>query len=616
MAGCLTVFHCPCRRLAFRCSGAHLVSAPASLPDQRLRLSSSRRAGRDALGGHTRDVTAAVDRIRIGNRRRDTHRPPDGFFPMVAGHDRRACACTPHASQCLLGAMRAPRVRANRERHALCRRHGHSLVADYCYRQRSTNDSAHLYPRRPQHGIDRIAYVDARDLAGVAALSAERHEAGLGLCLALADGGRNFCHDPDRFRARTPAALWAGTQRDGSSDRDHARYRLHRSRGGQNPLLPDRTVSSPAMGHGKSVALDVPARSLLSESQTNRSERGWHGVEGYARLRRMPGGWISRLSLGKKLVLSFSLILILLAGSLSAILFYLSRVNSYVERHQRITVPGVVTASEILRNVGHMQSHMHQILEHRQAAGSSSVLATVADIEQQTLSALDTYRQSHAARTHPILFGMLTQHGRIDLADREDQAIATIADGVKTLAAQRQQIQMILTQPTTAPVPVEPAYERTAAAIEAAVATLVDVHRKIDMEMKIEGDRLVDQARLIALGLVCLLGLLIVSVFILMRRQVADPLRGLAVTADRVAHHDLSAQFEPWPSKDEVGALAGSLTTMLTSLRDHSTALVRKTKELEAFTYSIAHDLKGPLREIEGFSSLLEKQFADTGDTR
>lgn len=52
---------------------------------------------------------------------------------------------------------------------------------------------------------------------------------------------------------------------------------------------------------------------------------------------------------------------------------------------------------------------------------------------------------------------------------------------------------------------------------------------------------------------------------------------------------------------------------MLTSLRDHSTALVRKTKELEAFTYSIAHDLKGPLREIEGFSSLLEKQFAENG---
>jgi signal transduction histidine kinase len=88
----------------------------------------------------------------------------------------------------------------------------------------------------------------------------------------------------------------------------------------------------------------------------------------------------------------------------------------------------------------------------------------------------------------------------------------------------------------------------------------------------------------------------------------------LAITADRVAHHDLSAQLLPWPSRDEVGTLAASLTTMLASLREHSTSLLRKTKELEAFTYSIAHDLKGPLREIEGFSSLLEKQFSDVGD--
>jgi signal transduction histidine kinase len=53
---------------------------------------------------------------------------------------------------------------------------------------------------------------------------------------------------------------------------------------------------------------------------------------------------------------------------------------------------------------------------------------------------------------------------------------------------------------------------------------------------------------------------------------------------------------------------------MLANLRERSSALQRKTKELEAFTYSVAHDLKGPLREIEGFSSLLEKQFAQTTD--
>jgi signal transduction histidine kinase len=53
---------------------------------------------------------------------------------------------------------------------------------------------------------------------------------------------------------------------------------------------------------------------------------------------------------------------------------------------------------------------------------------------------------------------------------------------------------------------------------------------------------------------------------------------------------------------------------MVTSLREQTAATARKTKELEAFTYSVAHDLKGPLREIEGFSSLLEKQFADAAD--
>jgi len=328
----------------------------------------------------------------------------------------------------------------------------------------------------------------------------------------------------------------------------------------------------------------------------------------------MPGGWISRLSLGQKLVLSFSLILLLLAGSLSAILFYLSRVNSYVDRHQRITVPAIVTATEMLRNVGRMQTLAHHLLEHGGGASSTTALTDLTEIEKQTVLALDTYRVNHATRTHPILFGMLTQHGRVDLADEEDRAMAAISDGLSTLAMQRTQILASLDQSSAAPLTAEPVYEQAIAAVESAVLTLVEVHRQIDVEMKLEGDRLVNQARLIALGLVCLLGILIVSVFVLMRRHVAEPLRRLSATADRVAHHDLSAQFQPWPSGDEVGALSNSLTTMLTRLREHSTALVRKTKELEAFTYSIAHDLKGPLREIEGFSSLLEKQFADTSD--
>lgn len=322
---------------------------------------------------------------------------------------------------------------------------------------------------------------------------------------------------------------------------------------------------------------------------------------------------IARLSIGKKLAIAFGLILLLLVGSFSATLVYLARVNSYVDRHQRITIPGVVTASEMLRNVGEIETRMHHVRKHRSGIDRPAGFQAIANIERRILTALDTYQATHAARTHPILYGMLEQHGQTDLAVQEDIAIVAIADGITSLRAQREDLVAGNLEESPA---AETTYEQAAVRTQEAIASLIEVHRKIDVEMKIEGDRLVDQARTMVVGILGLLGLLIVTIYVIMKRQVANPLRRLAATADRVAHHDLTAQFELWPSRDEVGALAGSLTTMLTSLRDHSTALMRKTKELEAFTYSIAHDLKGPLREIEGFSSLLEKQFADSHDSQ
>lgn len=328
----------------------------------------------------------------------------------------------------------------------------------------------------------------------------------------------------------------------------------------------------------------------------------------------MPASWLSRLSIGQKLAIAFGLIIILLIGSFSATLVYLSRVNSYVDRHQRITIPGVVTASEMLRNLSGMQTHMHHLLEHQDAADRTSSLTAITDIERRTFTALDTYQATHAARTHPILYGMLQQHGRGHLADEENLTIVAIADGMSALRAQREDIETATGRLTKNLSDIEPLYEQTAAKTADAIASLIDIHRKIDVEMKIEGDRLVEQARLIVFGVVGLLGCLVLSIYLMMKRLVAGPLQRLAATADRVTHHDLTAQFEPWPTRDEVGILANSLTAMLGNLRERGTALMRKTKELEAFTYSIAHDLKGPLREIEGFSSLLEKRFQEAGD--
>jgi signal transduction histidine kinase len=294
-------------------------------------------------------------------------------------------------------------------------------------------------------------------------------------------------------------------------------------------------------------------------------------------------GWFRHLSISQKLLISFGLILSLLALSLTALLFYLARINSYVDRHKRITVPAIVTAANMRREAYDVKLALHFPLH-------TEIARQVAHHASQLTSALNLYKGTHAARTHPILSAMLEEHGRLDLAEQEDRAIEDIAQSLATLTANLPHLQ-------------GSEADRLITRVTDGLDQLMDAHTQIDVEMKHEGDRLVGRARLIALSLALLLGLVIAITYVLAARHVVRPLMTLAATADRVAHHDFSARFPAWPSRDEVGTLAASLTTLL-----------RKTKELEAFTYSIAHDLKGPLREIEGFSSLLEKHFAEGGD--
>ena len=321
--------------------------------------------------------------------------------------------------------------------------------------------------------------------------------------------------------------------------------------------------------------------------------------------------WFRNLPIGNKLLASFSLLFLLLGLSLAAILFYLTRVNSYVERHQRITVPAIVTATDMRRRAFEMNLLLHRFLESPSAGDRSETLRRMNTLASEIGQALTFYRSTHAARTHPVLFRMLTEHGQVVLADQEDAALLRIADTLNQLTPRWN--DMIARSAHTSrtdrrPIPSEAdtLFQRLTDALE----TLMEVHIKIDVEMKREGDLLVDRARLIALALVALLGIVLAATYGIVAAQVARPLKRLAATAEQVARRNLTAHFEPWPAQDEVGHLTESLRTMLGTLRDQTRSLERKTKELESFTYSAAHDLKGPLREIEGFSTLLARNYS------
>lgn len=324
---------------------------------------------------------------------------------------------------------------------------------------------------------------------------------------------------------------------------------------------------------------------------------------------------LHRLTIGHKLLVSFGLVLAILGLSLAAILVYLSLVNSYVDRHQRITVPAIVTAANMQRTILEADLLLHQFLEDPAVQKGEDTRQRLVGLLEAATRDFELYRSRHAARTHPILYGMLVDHGQVALADQEDAALDDIGARLASLPILWQPLLTGTGSPTAPETePLATKIDHSMARLTHAVQSLVDAHTQIDVEMKKEGDRLVTRARLLTLGLVLLLGVVIAGTYRLATTQIARPLKDLAFTADRVARQDLSATFEPWPSRDEVGTLSRSLETMLITLREQTQTLERKTKELEGFSYSVAHDLKSPLREIEGFSSLLEQKYGETLD--
>ena len=125
-----------------------------------------------------------------------------------------------------------------------------------------------------------------------------------------------------------------------------------------------------------------------------------------------------------------------------------------------------------------------------------------------------------------------------------------------------------------------------------------------------ESTRLRRSALLVNIAAFAVVALITGGIFWRSYSTLVTPLQQLSEGARRVGAGDLQYKMPVLP-ENEIGQAAESFNQMTAQLAERESELNEKMRDLEAFSYSVAHDLKSPLRSIVGFSGLLDTEFKE-----